>query len=357
MTALKLTAVMALYLFLPLTALTYYFSRRRRRIIEVERILTLLRADPSYRQVHKAETLRYYLWAVAYASAVACAGLVLLFFSSEVGLVGAEFPAITLGSVEFPQKGSRLVFGMAFLGVYLWGLQHVLRRYSSNDLSPGVYYSFSLRMMLSPMVALVIYNASSALTGGANSTGGIATNIWPALAFLIGIFPERGFRWLSDRLPVLSPPGDASVQPAPLEMIEGIEAHDVVRLAELSIDSCYDLATADFVPLALKTAYSPRQLIDWILQAKLCVYVGDSVKDLRRIGIRTVIDLETLSDQAIETLPAETSVTKYVLERARETVRNSGEVRRLRLVGEMLGTFSDRVDIAGLVAKQSDVNP
>src|SRR5438128_1174478 len=108
MANLKLTAVMVLYLFLPLTALTYYFSRRRRRIIEVERILTLLRADPAYRQVHEAETLRYYLWAVAYASAVACAGLALLFFSTEVGLAGAEFPALTLGGAEFPQKGSRL---------------------------------------------------------------------------------------------------------------------------------------------------------------------------------------------------------------------------------------------------------
>jgi hypothetical protein len=346
---LKFTAVMVLYLFLPLTALTYYFSRRRRRIIEVERILTLLRADPTYRQVHEAETLRYYLWAVAYASAVACAGLALLFFSRELGLMDAEFPAITLGGAEFPQKGSRLVFGMAFFGVYLWGLQHVLRRYSSNDLSPGVYYNFSIRMVLSPMVALVIYNGSSALTGGADSTGGIATNIWPALAFLIGIFPERGFRWLSDRVPVLSPPGDSSVQPAPLEMIEGVEAHDVLRLAELSIDSCYDLATADFVPLVLKTAYSARQLIDWILQAKLCVYFGDSVRDLRRIGIRTVIDLESLSDEAIEALPAETSVTKYVLERARDTVRNSGEVRRLRQVGDLLGLFSERDDIGGLV--------
>ena len=102
MTTLKLTAALVLYLFLPLTALTYYFSRRRRRIIEVERILTLLRADPAYRQVHEAETLRYYLWAVAYASAVACAGLALLFFSREVGLPDAEFPGLTVGGAVFP---------------------------------------------------------------------------------------------------------------------------------------------------------------------------------------------------------------------------------------------------------------
>ena len=63
-------------------------------------------------------------------------------------------------------------------------------------------------------------------------------------------------------------------------MIEGVESHDTLRMEELGIDSCYDLATADFVPLLLKTPYSARQLIDWILQAKLCVYFGDTVKDL-----------------------------------------------------------------------------
>jgi hypothetical protein len=51
-------------------------------------------------------------------------------------------------------------------------------------------------------------------------------------------------------------------------MVEGIDNHDSLRLAELGIDTCYDLATADFVPLVLRMPYSALQLIDWILQAK-----------------------------------------------------------------------------------------
>jgi Endonuclease I len=36
------------------------------------------------------------------------------------------------------------------------------------------------------------------------------------------------------------------VRRAPLEIVEGIEFHDSLRLEELGIDTCYDLATSDY---------------------------------------------------------------------------------------------------------------
>lgn len=338
----KLLVAGVLYIFLPLTALTYSFSRRQRRVIEVNRILAMLNVDPEYAKAYLPETLSAYIWAVGYASIIACIGLAVLFFSKEIGLMDGEFPTVVLADVEFPQKGSRIVFAMAFLGVYLSGLQHIYRRYSLNDLSPTLYYGFSMRVILAAVVAMIIYNAYSALAGGGSSDGGITGNIWPALAFLIGIFPQRGMRWLSDKIPMLGQTTDPTVRPAPLEMIEGVETHDVMRLDELGIDTCYDLASADFVPLLLRTPYSARQLIDWILQAKLCVYFGDDVKELRRFGIKTVVDLDALTPQEIDTLPDETRVTANVLVRAVASVRTSAELRRLRELGALAGTFWDR---------------
>ena len=335
----KLLVGAVLYVFVPLTALTYYFSRRKRRIIEVDRVLSLLNVDPAYRRAYEPDKLSSYGWAVAYLSAVSAIGLTLLLFSREVGLPNGEFPMVAVGDAEFPQAGSRIVFAMAFFGAYFSGLQHIFRRYSSNDLTPAVYYGSSMRMLLAGMTALIIYNGYTALSGGGDSSGGITATIWPALAFLIGIFPQRGMRWVTDRIPILSAPGDPSVRPMPLEMIEGLESHDSLRMEELGIDSCYDLATADFVPLLLKTPYSARQLIDWILQAKLCVYFGDTVKDLRRLGIRTLIDLESMTPAELDSLPAETSVTATVLLRARESVK-SPEIERLRDTGQRLGLFA-----------------
>jgi len=345
----KLFVMGVLYISVPLTALTYYFSRRKRRIIEVERVLSLLNVDPAYRQAYEPDRLSSYGWAVAYLSAVSLIGLTLLLFSQEVGLLNGEFPVVPVGDAEFPQKGSRIVFAMAFFGAYFSGLQHIFRRYSSNDLTPAVYYASSLRMLLAGMTALIIYNGYTALSGAGDSSGGITATIWPALAFLIGIFPQRGMRWLTDRVPVLSAPGDPSVRPLPLEMIEGVESHDTLRMEELGIDSCYDLATADFVPLLLKTPYSARQLIDWILQAKLCVHFGDTVKDLRRIGIRTLVDLESMTPPELESLPAETSVTATVLVRARESVK-SPEIDRLRDIGQRLGMFASPAPLGALPA-------
>jgi hypothetical protein len=342
----KLLVAGVLYVFVPLSAFTYYFSKRHRRVIEVARMLSLLRVDPEYSKVYEAETLGAYLWAVAYASIVAGIGLVLLLFSVEVGLVNAEFPSVTMGGVPFPGEGSRLVFAMAFLGAYLSGLQHVYRRYAANDLSPTLYYGLAMRIILAAIVAVIIYNAYTALSGADGSDGGITANIWPAVGFLIGVFPQRGLRWLSDKNPLTSQAGDASVRPAPLEMIEGLETHDVLRLEELGIDNCYDLATADFIPVLLKTPYSARQLIEWILQAKLCVYFGDSVKELRRLGIRTIMDLDMLSDEEMTSLPLETSVTKTVLDRARDSVRTNPELSRLREVGHLLGMFWGRRELS-----------
>jgi hypothetical protein len=348
----KLFVGAVLYIFVPLTAVTYYFSRRKRRIIEVERVLNLLKVDPAYRQAYEPDTLSSYGWAVAYLSAVSAIGLTMLLFSHEVGLPDGEFPVVPLGEAEFPQKGSRIVFAMAFFGAYFAGLQHIYRRYSSNDLTPAVYYGSSMRMLLAGMTALIVYNAYTALSGAGDSSGGITPTIWPALAFLIGIFPQRGMRWITDRVPVLATPGDPSTRPMPLEMIEGVESHDTLRMEELGIDSCYDLATADFVPLLLRTPYSARQLIDWILQAKLCVFFGDTVKDLRRIGIRTLVDLESMTPPEIESLPMETSVIATVLLRARESVK-SPEIDRLRDIGQRLGIFAvsappDGVSAGGL---------
>jgi hypothetical protein len=339
--ACKLIGALVLYLILPITTLTYYRSRRPRRVAEIERTFSILKVDPDYKRAYDTERPGYYLCAVAYASAVLGLGLTVLLFSDEIGLAKQFVPgAADVGGMRFPKAGSLLVMAMAFLGAYLWGLQHVFRRYVLNDLTPSVYYTLSMRMILAAMTALVLFNASAALAGSDGSApGGVTADIWPSLAFLVGMFPQRGLRWLTDRLPILSSAKDPSAREAPLETIEGIETHDVLRLEELGIDTCYDLATADFVPLALKTPYSARQLIDYIMQAKACVCFGDAMKDLRRHGIRTIADVESLSPEAIDALAKETSATKYGLEQARHFVKTNPEIRRLRDAGQLLSRF------------------
>lgn len=340
----KAIAVAVLYLFFPISVITYYFSRRPKRVAEVERTLAILKLDPAFTKAYSIETMRDYVWGLGYASLVGGLGLILLFFSTEIGLASGGFTGIQIGSTTFPQSGSMAIFGMAFFGAYLWSLQHIFRRYSLNDLVPAVYYNVSIRMLLSGVVAVVIFNGYAALTGSGEAEGGIDDRLWPALAFMIGMFPARGLRWLTDRLAAIAPSGDSAARHLPLEMIEGIGMHDVLRLEELGIDSCYDLALADFAPLALRTPYSSRQLVDWMLQAKLCMHFGESVHDLRQRGIRTVADLEPLSPEQFEQLAAETSATKFAFASAHDLLKNDTELKRLRELAVALGGYWTKKD-------------
>ena len=132
-------------------------------------------------------------------------------------------------------------------------------------------------------------------------------------------------------------------------MIEGITSYDKNRLAELGIHSCHDLAEADFIPLMLKSSYGARQLTAWILQAKLCVYCGEAVKELRQQGIRNILDLEpkyvngeTLFD--IADLAMNSSATESNLKLAQHAAMTDPEIRRLRTVAKILSQYTTTSD-------------
>jgi hypothetical protein len=342
-TAAKMATLVVLVLFLPLSALTYQLFRSHRKKAKIERILDLLKVKGYDQQKYlEIRTGSYLCISVTYATLVATLGLTVLLFGDQMG-----FDATSgAGPEEFPVARSWLMFGMGFLGGYLWGTQHVLRRYTDDDLTPGVYHALAIRMMLAGTVAVVIYNAYEALAGESLTGSG---EVWPALAFVLGMFPQRGISWIHDRAPFLAKDDDPSVRKTPLEMIEGITFHDRVRLEEASIDDCYDLATADFVPLVIDTPYSARELTDWILQAKLCVYAPDAMLNLRQQGIRTIVDLEDLDQAQIQELVEATAVTKSALERALRSLRTDEEIQRLRQIGRRLGKFTGLEDALPLL--------
>jgi Domain of unknown function (DUF4170) len=333
----KLAIIVILVSFLPLNAMTYQRFRSCRRRAKVERILKLLKISEEDRQRYfEARTGRFLSGAVAYASVVSVLGLAILLFGEHLQR--------GLGSLAGPD--SWRIFGMGFLGGYLWGIQYVLSRYTVDDLNPGVYHALAIRMVLAGVLAVVIYNAYAALAGG--EAGVISDKVWPALALVLGMFPQKGVTWLRDRIPFLAEDEAPGARKAPLEMIEGVAFHDRVRLEEEGIDNCYELATSDFVPLVINTPYSARTLMDWILQAKLCAYVPEAIGNLRQQGIRTILDLAPLGDEEIKALVEATAVTRSALERAQKSLKMDREVERLRHVGSALSRFSGIEDPACL---------
>jgi hypothetical protein len=162
--------------------------------------------------------------------------------------------------------------------------------------------------------------------------------------FLVGMFPQQGIRWLTSRIAFSDHDSHPSVRNLPLNMIEGMTPYDIFRLEELGIDTCFDLANTDFIPLLLKTSYGARELIDWILQAKLCVHFGDATGELRNRGIRTITDLDNIDELHLESLAKETTLMLPRLQQATRISVSDHNIARLRRAAELLGHYWEGVD-------------
>ena len=360
----RVLTVVVMVGFLPVCAYAYYAYRMGQRKLEIERILDILKIESIYRDVHLQEIApRHFFIAVFFTMAVAAGGLSTLLLASELALY--DKPSLLLAGMRMNdagcgegseclksyQQGALLVFGFGFLGAYVWGLQGIFRRYSMNDLLPITFYRFSLRMILASLIALLIYHALGGFsyeTTAATPSGEPIADDRLALAaalvdmfqptrdgilivtsFLVGMFPQQGIRWLSNRISIIREQRHSSVRELPLNMIEGMTNYDIFRLEELGIDTCYDLANTDFIPLLLRTSYGARELIDWILQAKLCVRFGDATEELRTRGIRLITDLETHDEDYLKALATETSLTLPSLKHDTETSVSDKNIKQI----------------------------
>lgn len=357
----RIGALLTLVAFLPLTGSSFYRFRREQRRLELERIFSKLNIDANYKKIHTANiTGWHFMLSAGFATLIAAMGLAVLLLGHDFGI--AEAPSILLGGARIIgitdnqptaelikyQTGALLVFGMAFLGAYLWGLQMIVRRYTLNDLVPAAYYHFGVRMIFSAAIAMLVYHS---LDGGADFDGGgdfdgavAGPALLPALAFIVGMFPQRGLHWLNQRLSFLIPKAKSAARDLPLDMVEGISRYDRLRLEELGVESCYDLASADFIPLLLKTPYGARELIDWLLQAKLCVHFGAGVKSLRDNGIRQITDFEMLDDEALQSLSDVSGQSMFALRQARSAVLTDANIERLRAAAALVSEYWDRED-------------
>lgn len=343
--------------FLPVCAYTYYSYRLGQRKLEIERILRVLGITSEYRNIYTQDISKmHFLVAVLFTMGIAAAGLASLLLSSELNL--ADTPTLLLAGTRLTkgtcddvclvnyQHGALLAFGLGFLGAYIWGLQGIFRRYSMNDLQPIAFYHFGLRMILSSFIALLIYHAVGGFSTEFSNSGPDRQMLTPTgdgvlivTVFLVGMFPQRGVRWISSKVGLLGQDKHPTVRELSLDMIEGMTTYDIYRLEELGIDTCYDLSTADFIPLLLKTSYGARELIDWLLQAKLCVRFGTSTEELRARGIRTITDLEGLDDDYLEALAKDTSLMLQSLKRATQKSVSDQNIERLKRAAELLGHY------------------
>ena len=142
-----------------------------------------------------------------------------------------------------------------FIGVYLFSLNFLFRRYIQSDLGPVAYSNVNLRLITTLIWAMLLWNLEEVAY----------VNV---LAFAVGIFPDLGWQWLVKRLQSLTKIGttDQSMN-YPLSQICGMTIWVENRLLEEDIENVHSLATANLPELLLQTNFSLGRLIDWIDQA------------------------------------------------------------------------------------------
>jgi len=205
--------------------------------------------------------------------------------SGNVFLSGPYFGEANKGVIN----QSFFVLAWAFLGGFVYSAYNIIRRLRALDLSPSLYYSAGIRIILASAVALAV----SFLLGSETSSSDLIS-LKPsliAISLLAGMFPQRLLNYLIGRYQDFVSSESVTDKSLSLYNIEGISIYHKERLEEIGIDNAQNLATASLTQLIAETPYDARQLLDWIGQAKLVCYVKDDIHRLRAIGIRSVFDL------------------------------------------------------------------
>ena len=152
---------------------------------------------------------------------------------------------------------------------------------------PATYYNILTRLVAALFVA-VMFRHLFAIFGTAG------TQFVPeAVGFGVGLFPDSALQWLTRQLRRYLL-GDAGLTDEfSLDLVQGISPFRKLRLYEIGMDNCENLATANPITLYLTSNLSLLEVIDWIAQAQLLVLVGqDKFRVLQANSYRTVIDLD-----------------------------------------------------------------
>lgn len=312
--------VVVMSLFMPWTVYSFFTFRLKRKKTEYKYMLKQLGYSkgkgPAYVPTLDDEyELRDYFLPVAFAFIItALCATVLVFGPRMMGYPNVSLvlngPSIDSSTIMSKYKLDKdavdnlfgmLIIGLAFMGSYIWSIQALFRRLATVDLTPGAYYAVGIRMILSVFAALLLYYflADGNISGLDESQKHFynSPSILAIYAFFAGMFPQRALQYLQDKVRFMGTKNKRSADPLPMQMIEGIGLFERTRFVEVGIDNAQNLAKSNFIELIIRTPFNPREIIDWIGQARLYLYFKDDIIHLRKAGIRTVFNLYDLGKE------------------------------------------------------------
>jgi hypothetical protein len=335
--------------FIPLTAISFYKYRLPRKSDEYEQLIQAIGHTgdngPAY-----IPTINKEYSAIDYVLPVTFATLITLLFSTVMimgpRLIGIKEVSLLLSGpdiLRYDLAGNNnnlnlklqgmLIISMAFSGAYIWSIQNLFRRLSIIDLPPSAYYGLGVRILFAIFVAMMVYYLSASVKSEPVPSASL-----PVFAFLAGMFPQRALNYIQERVQFPTKNTGMNSNPLPLNMIEGINMFQRVRLAEIGIDNGQNLAKYNILEFILRTPFSPRQIIDWIGQARLYLHFTSDIANLRKAGIRTIFDFKTIGadDNMIKNLSTDTGISVDRLKFVNTIISEDHDIANLEDVANKL---------------------
>lgn len=176
-----------------------------------------------------------------------------------------------------------IVIQWGFLGGLVYTSISLLNRFLRNDLVPRVYFNSAFRLILSAVVAVIIYFVYMI----ANPTGNPNTPHPPPaqillLCFLAGVAPVQFLIHFADnQLSKINEGWKRRSTPGnrPITQLEGIDSVTSQRLSEEGVNYIQEMALCDYVELSSKTNFPLEIVYNWKDQAILYTLTGGIVVD------------------------------------------------------------------------------
>ena len=221
-------------------------------------------------------------------------------FANNPFFMGMYFGNLDISDIEMGnlavadiQRRSIATLAWGFMGAFLWSASNMVRRLAKADITPILYYKASFRILFACSVALIFSFISGSLNLGQT---GYTSSFVPAMAFMAGTLPDRFFNYLMELMKNILSGKDVNTQELHLKNIEGLSGLHRERLWEEGIDNAQNMAQSSITQMLLKTPFEAREILDWVGQAKLLLYMKEDVGRAHAVGIRSVYDFISLKE-------------------------------------------------------------
>ena len=185
--------------------------------------------------------------------------------------------------------------GFGFLGAYIFSVQLIYRRFTTLDLKPSIYMQCTATLLAGYAFNYVAFSAITSMTSLDNGMDSLGVGLVTIIAFSLGYFPGFAIRWFNRVAYRTLQDSTQRSEALSLSLIEGISDFHEVRLQDEGIDDIQNLASSHIEELIVNTPFTTLQLIDWIDQAILRLYVTrDDADAFRRGGVRGIADFRDL---------------------------------------------------------------